>query len=159
MAERIRRNYGRPSAVIHPPVDTEAFDNAGSGTPEPTAPEDFYLVVGELIHYKRPDLAVEACTRLGRRLVVIGTGPLLERLRATAGPTVELLGWRDDATVRDYMRRCRALLFCGAEDFGLVPVEAQAAGRPVIAYAAGGASRPSSTGKPGCSSPSQRSRL
>jgi glycosyltransferase involved in cell wall biosynthesis len=138
VAERIRRSYGRPCAVIHPPVDTDVHaDNAESV--QPPTESGVYLVVGELVHYKRPDLAVEACTRLGKKLVVIGTGPLLERLRESAGPSVQVLGWRDDRTVRDYMRRCRALLFCGAEDFGLVPVEVQAAGRPVIAYAAGGA--------------------
>jgi glycosyltransferase involved in cell wall biosynthesis len=132
VAERIRRCYGRASVVIHPPVETDF--------PEPLKThEDFYLVVGEHVPYKRSDLAIRACNRLGRRLVVIGSGPLLGRMRQLAGPTVEVLGWQRDDVVRDHLRRCRALLFCGEEDFGLVPVEAQAAGRPVIAYAVGGA--------------------
>ena len=132
VAQRIQRCYGRNSVVIHPPVDTDF--------PEPLpAPEDFFLVVGEHVAYKRNDLAIAACNRLGRRLVVIGAGPLLGEMRRLAGPTVEVLGWQSDEVVRDHLRRCRALLFCGEEDFGIVPVEAQAAGRPVIAYGAGGA--------------------
>lgn len=132
VAERIGRHYGRPCVVIPPPVATDY----------PTAdapPDDFYLVVGEHVPYKRNDLAVEACNRLRRRLVVIGSGAKLEQIRRSAGPTVEVLGYQSDAVVRDHLRRCRALLFCGEEDFGLVPVEAQAAGRPVIAYGRGGA--------------------
>jgi glycosyltransferase involved in cell wall biosynthesis len=132
VAERIRRNYGRACVVIPPPVEVE-FDGCD------VEAEDFYLVVGECVGYKRHDLAIEACTRLGRRLIVIGTGPKLAEYRRRAGACVQLLGWQDDAVVREHMRRCRALLFCGEEDFGLVPVEAQAAGRPVIAYRAGGA--------------------
>lgn len=132
VAERIRRCYGRASTVIYPPVDTDF--------PAPLAePEDFYLVVGEHVSYKRNDLAIAACNRLKRRLIVIGSGPLLAEARRLAGSTVQVLGWQNDAAVRDHLRRCRALLFCGEEDFGIVPVEAQAAGRPVIAYGAGGA--------------------
>ncbi len=132
VAERIRRNYGRASVVIHPPVDVDY--------PPPVAkPDEFYLVVSELVHYKRVELAVDACTRLGRPLVVIGTGPMLADLGGRAGSCVRLLGWQSDEMVRDHLRRCRALLFCGEEDFGLTPVEAMAAGRPVIAYRAGGA--------------------
>jgi glycosyltransferase involved in cell wall biosynthesis len=131
VAERIRRHYQQPSVVIPPPVDTD--------WPPPQSPEDFYLVVGEHVPYKRNDLAIDACNRLGRKLVVIGTGPQLQHMRKIAGPTVKVLGYQPADVVRDYMRRCKALLFCGEEDFGLVPVEVQAAGRPVIAYAAGGA--------------------
>ena len=132
VADRVTRCYQQPSVVIPPPVEV-AF-------PAPLAgPEDFYLVVSELVGYKRNDLAVDACTRLGRRLVVIGTGPQRADLRRRAGRTVRLLGWQTDDVVRDHLRRCRALLFCGQEDFGMVPVEAQAAGRPVLAYRAGGA--------------------
>lgn len=132
VAERIRRCYGRASVVIYPPVSVDF--------PEPVAtPEDFYLVVGEHVSYKRNDLAIQACNALGRRLVVIGGGPLLKQMRRLAGPTVQVLGWQSDEVVRDHLRRCRALLFCGEEDFGIVPVEAQAAGRPVIAYGQGGA--------------------
>lgn len=132
VAQRIRRCYNRGSVVIYPPVDTDF--------PEPLkVPEDFYLVVGEHVSYKRNDLAIAACNRLGRKLVVIGSGTLLKEARRLAGPTVQVLGWQSDEVVRDHLRRCRALLFCGEEDFGIVPVEAQAAGRPVIAYGAGGA--------------------
>ncbi len=132
VADRIRRHYGRNSVVIYPPVDIPA-------SPSFEAPDDFYLVLGQQVGYKRTDLAIDACNALRRRLVVIGEGGDLPRLRRLAGPTVELLGRQDDAVVRSHMRRCRALLFCGEEDFGLVPVEAQAAGRSVIAYGIGGA--------------------
>ncbi|HJR51996.1 MAG TPA: glycosyltransferase, partial [Gemmatimonadales bacterium] len=103
------------------------------------APGEFYLVVSALTPYKRVDLAVEACNRLGRRLLVVGTGPEERRLRALAGPTVELLGWRDDAGTAELYARCRALLFPPLEDFGITPLEAMAAGRPVIAFGRGGA--------------------
>jgi glycosyltransferase involved in cell wall biosynthesis len=131
--ERIREAYGRDSVVIYPPVDTEFY------TPAAVPREDFYLVVSALAPYKRFDLAVEACNRLGRKLVVIGTGQDLKRLRSLAGPTVAFLGWQPDAIVRDHLRRCRAVLFPGEEDFGIVPVEAQASGTAVIALGRGGA--------------------
>jgi glycosyltransferase involved in cell wall biosynthesis len=132
VAERIRRTYGRDADVIYPPVDVSRFRVDDS-------PGDFYLVVSALTPYKRVDLAVEACNRLGRRLVVVGTGPEERRLRALAGPTVELLGWRDDAQIADLYARCRALLFPPLEDFGITPLEAMASGRPVIAFGQGGA--------------------
>lgn len=130
IAERIQRVYGRPADVIYPPVDVRRFQIG--------EPEDFYLVVSSLAPYKRVDLAVAAATRLGRRLLVVGTGPEAGRLRAMAGPTVEFLGWRPDDTVADLFARCRAVLFTGVEDFGIVPLEAAAAGRPTIALARGG---------------------
>ena len=142
VTDRIRRCYDRPSVVIPPPVDTACSCNH-------LPPEDFYLVVAEQVGYKRTDLAIDACTRLGRPLVVIGTGPLLDEARRRAGPTVRVLGWQNDDVVRDHFRRCRALLFCGQEDFGMVPVEAQAAGRPVIAFGAGGAMETISEGRTG----------
>jgi glycosyltransferase involved in cell wall biosynthesis len=132
VADRIRRAYGRSADVIHPPVDVSRFrldDAAG----------EFYLVVSALTPYKRVDLAVEACNRLGRRLLVVGSGPEAPRLRTLAGPTVELLGWRDDAETAGLYARCRALLFPPLEDFGIAPLEAMAAGRPVIAFGEGGA--------------------
>jgi len=132
VARRIRSFWGRESRVVHPPVDQRAFRHD-----EPR--EDFYLHVGELVRYKRPDLAVEACNRLGRRLVVIGGGPLEAELRRMAGPTVRVLGRLSDAEVAGYYARCRALLFPGVEDFGLTPVEAMASGAPVLALARGGA--------------------
>ena len=131
IADRIRRVYGRHADVIHPPVDVARF--------EPTDQvEDFYLVVSALAPYKRVDLAVAAANRLRRRLVVVGTGPEERRLRALAGPTVELLGWRSDEDVARLYARCRAVLFTAVEDYGIVPLEAAAAGRPTIALARGG---------------------
>jgi glycosyltransferase involved in cell wall biosynthesis len=142
VANRISRSYGRGCVVIPPPVEADFPPNN-----EPS--EDFYLVVGEHVGYKRTDLAIEACNRLRRPLVVIGAGPLLRQMRKLAGPTVQVIGWQPDDVVRDHLRRCRALLFCGQEDFGLVPVEAQAAGRPVIAYGAGGAEETVADGRSG----------
>ena len=102
------------------------------------APDDFYLMVGELVRYKRPDLAVETFNGSGKQLVVIGGGEMLGELRRNAGPNVEILGSQPFETIRSHYRRCRALIFPGEEDFGIVPVEAMAAGRPVIAFGRGG---------------------
>jgi len=132
IAERIRRVYGRGADVIHPPVDVARFRPAARV-------DDFYLVVSALVPYKRVDLAVAAAGRLGRRLVVVGTGPEERRLRASAGAAVQFLGWRSDAEVADLYARCRAVLFPAVEDFGIVPLEAAAAGRPTIALGRGGA--------------------
>ena len=132
MAERIHRNYGRPADVIYPPVDVSRFRVEES-------PGEFYLVVSALAPYKRVDLAVEAANRLRRRLVVVGTGPEEAKLRAMAGPTVELVGWRNDAETAELYARCRALIFPTLEDFGITPLEAMASGRPVIALGQGGA--------------------
>jgi glycosyltransferase involved in cell wall biosynthesis len=130
---RISDCYGRDSAVLYPPVDTDFY------TPAPLPREDFYLVVSAFAPYKRIDLALAACARLGRPLVVIGSGQDAGRLRAGAGPDVRFLGWQPDEVIRDHLRRCRALLFPGEEDFGIVPVEAMACGAPVIALGKGGA--------------------
>lgn len=132
VARRIQKHYRRHPEIIFPPVDVDRF------TPVPE-PEDYYLVVSRLVDYKRIDLAVEAATRLGRRLVVVGTGPELRRLQAVAGPTVEFRGRLSDPEIAALYARCRAFLFPGLEDFGITPVEAQAAGRPVIAFGEGGA--------------------
>ena len=129
---RIAKYYRRDSEIIYPPVDTTKFTLAPSH-------DDYFLVVGRLIPYKRIDLAVQACTRLNLPLKVGSTGRDLARLKAMAGPTVEFLGRVPDAALPDLMSRCKAFLFPGAEDFGIAPVEAMAAGRPVIAYARGGA--------------------
>jgi len=129
---RIRKYYRREAAVVEPPVDVAAFHPADSV-------DDYFLVVARLVAYKRIDLAVQACTSLGVRLRVVGDGPELAKLKREAGSTVEFLGRLEDEEVRGLMARCRALLWPGEEDFGLAPVEAQAAGRPVIAYGAGGA--------------------
>ncbi len=131
--QRIKECYGRDSVVIYPPVDTDYF------CPAPAPREDYYLAMSAFAPYKRLDLAIEACNHLKRSLVVIGSGQDEKRLRGLAGPTIRFLGWQDDAVVRDHLRRCRALLFPGEEDFGIVPVEAQACGTPVIAYGRGGA--------------------
>jgi len=129
---RIRQYYQRDSVIIYPPVDTGRF--------QPSAVvEDYFLVVSRLIPYKRIDLAVQAATRLGAPLKIAGRGRDLERLQALAGPTVEFLGYVPDDALPDLMARCRAFIFPGLEDFGIAPVQAQAAGRPVIAYGGGGA--------------------
>lgn len=104
-----------------------------------TEVEDYYLVVGHLVDYKRIDLAIEVCNRLQRPLRIIGTGEQYKRLRGLAGPTVKFLGFLRDEELHEYYARCRALLFPGEEDIGLTPIEAQASGRPVIAYGRGGA--------------------
>ena len=119
--------------MIYPPVDTDFF------CPAPVRRGDYYLAVSAFAPYKRLDLAIAACNRLRRSLGNHRRGQDANRLRTIAGPTVHFLGWQPDTVVRDYFRRCRALLFPGEEDFGMVPVEAQACGTPVIAYGRGGA--------------------
>ena len=126
--KRIYAYYWQPSTIIFPPVDTQRFQ------PSATV-EDYYLVVSRLIPYKRIDLAVQAATRLSLPLKVGGKGRDLDRLKEIAGPTVEFLGYVPDADLPDLMARCKAFIFPGLEDFGITPVQAQAAGRPVIAYA------------------------
>ncbi len=131
--QRIRRYYNRESAVIYPPVDTERF------RPDASPPGDYFLVVSTLNPYKRVDLAVEACNRLGLQLKVAGDGAQFEELAKLAGPTVEMLGKVSEEDLPGLYAGCRAFLMPQEEDFGIAPLEAQAAGRPVIAYAAGGA--------------------
>ncbi|MEX2583386.1 MAG: glycosyltransferase [Gemmatimonadota bacterium] len=133
VAGRIQRHYSREPEVIYPPVDVDRI------VPNRRAPEDFYLVVSRLVGYKRVDLAIEAANRLKRRLVIVGDGADRRRLQSLAGPTVEFRGRLADEEVADLYARCRAFLFPGFEDFGIAPVEAQAAGRPVVAYGRGGA--------------------
>jgi len=134
IADRIQRCYGRASTIIFPPADTDYY------TPDDTvARGDDYLVVSALVPYKRIDLAIAACSQTNRRLTIIGAGPERARLEKLAGPSVRFLGWQSDEVIRDHLRSCRALLFPGHEDFGIVPVEAQACGAPVIALARGGA--------------------
>lgn len=132
--ERISRCYDRGSQIIQPPVDSEFY------TPDPSAERgDGYLCVSALVPYKRIDHAILACNASGRALTVIGQGPDRSRLERLAGPTVRFLGWQSDETIRHHLRRCRALLFPGEEDFGIVPIEALACGTPVIALGRGGA--------------------
>ncbi len=130
-ASRIRKCYGRESAVIHPPVEASTAKVSDK-------PGEYYMAIGRMVDYKRFDLAVAACTKLGRRLKIIGGGPQEKVLRRMAGPTVEFLGRVSDGELRENLAGCRALLFPGEEDFGIVPVEAQSFGKPVIAYASGG---------------------
>ena len=129
---RILKYYRRESDVIYPPVDIDFF--------RPTDEmSDYYLMVGRLVDYKRFDLAVETFNRMQKPLIIIGQGPMAGKLAKMAGPTVRLLGWQDAESLRRHYARCRALIFPGEEDFGIVPLEAMASGRPVIAYAKGGA--------------------
>lgn len=142
IAQRIKKYYRRDSDVIYPCVHINQSPFVEK--------EDFYLVVGRFTWYKRIDLAVAACTKLGRRLVVIGTGDEESRLRAIAGPTVEFKGGGlSDEEVRDYYLRAKAFLFPGEEDFGITPVEAQSAGTPVLAYGRGGACETVEDGRTG----------
>jgi glycosyltransferase involved in cell wall biosynthesis len=134
VAKRIRRYYGVDSKVISPPVDTEAFSIAPA-----SELEDYYLMVGELVAYKRPDLAVRAFNAMKLELIVIGGGDMLEEIRRLAGPTVSVLGPQPFEVLKRHYARCRALIFPGEEDFGMVPVEAMASGRPVVAFGRGGA--------------------
>jgi glycosyltransferase involved in cell wall biosynthesis len=132
VAGRIEATYGRSAEVVHPPVDTAGFEVTDERSGR-------FLVVSRLLPYKRIDLAVEAANGSGLPLDVIGDGPERRRLERLAGPTVRFLGRRPDDVVRGAMARCAAVVLPGAEDFGLTPVEAQASGRPVVAFAAGGA--------------------
>ncbi len=130
--ERLFCFYGRDSIVLHPPIDCSRFKTAAEI-------DDAYLVVSRLVGYKRIDLAIEACNRLGRNLKIIGDGPDRARLEKMAGPTVTFLGRLPDAEVEAHLAEGKALLFPGEEDFGLTPLEANGSGRPVIAYGVGGA--------------------
>lgn len=136
IARRIKRFWNRDSQVIYPPVDTERLKP--SGLPA----EDFYVVFSRFVPYKRIDLAISACGELGRKLVVIGGGSQEKELKELAAgyknASIEFTGRISDQQVQEYLQKCRALIFCAEEDFGIIPVEAQACGRPVIAYKKGG---------------------
>ncbi|MGJ7581377.1 glycosyltransferase [Variovorax sp. RHLX14] len=130
VARRIERYYRRKAEVIHPPVSLTRFKPVDN-------PGDYYICAGQITPYKRIDIAVEACTRMGKRLLVIGAGAT-PALRKIAGPTIEFIGAVDDSTMTYHFANCKALLFPGVEDFGIVPLEVMASGRPVIAYGKGG---------------------
>jgi len=132
VARRIRKIYGREAFVIPPPIDVQRFKMSNEV-------DDYYLVLSRLMPYKRIDVAIEACKRMNRRLVIIGDGPDRARLEKMADDRIEFMGRQPDEVVNYFASRCQALLFPGEEDFGMVPLEVNAAGRPVIAYRAGGA--------------------
>ena len=130
--DRIRKYYNRPAKVIHPPVDTEFY------TPGQSDNEGYFLLSGAMVPYKKGEIAIEAFREIDERLVVTGDGPELPRLANMASKNVEFTGWVDKQALRDFYRGCKALIFPGVEDFGIVPVEAMACGKPVIAYGEGG---------------------
>jgi len=133
VAKRIQKTYRREAEVIFPPVKLEEYDIED----HPTL--DYYFFISQLETYKRADIVIEAANRLGRRLIVVGGGSEEERLRKLAGPSVTFLGRQTTQEIAKLYKNCRALLFAGTEDFGIIFLEAMASGRPVIAYAAGGA--------------------
>ncbi len=129
--ERIKKCYNRESTVINPPVRCNLFNISNTDG-------DYYFIVSRFVPYKRFDLAVQACSKLGRKLIIIGDGPERKNLEKLANENVTFLGKQPDEVVKKYMEECKALLFPGEEDFGITPVEAMACGRPVIAYGKGG---------------------
>ncbi|MFE5324210.1 glycosyltransferase [Paenibacillus sp. NPDC056579] len=132
VSNRIQKYYHRDSQVIHPPVSFDRFQSSECGS-------DFFLIVSRLIPYKRIDLVIEACNRLHLPLVIIGDGYDKKRLERIAGPTVKLLGYQSDEVISQYYAKCKAFILAGEEDFGITPLEAQANGKPVIAFGKGGA--------------------
>ncbi len=143
VSDRIKKYYNREAKVISPPVNVERFTN-----PHPQD-KGYFLVVSRLIPYKRIDLAIQACNELGLPLVVVGKGSELKNLCKIAGKTIQFDTQADDTAVVEYMKNCKAFLFPGCEDFGITPVEAMSAGKPVIAYGKGGASETVEDGKTG----------
>ncbi|WP_293722871.1 glycosyltransferase [uncultured Cetobacterium sp.] len=133
VAKRINKFWSRECKVIYPPVDIDRL------SPNGKEPEDFYVVFSRFVPYKRIDLAIEACKKLNRKLVVIGDGEQREYLKSLADNNITFTGRISDEEVKDYLQRCKAMIFSAEEDFGIVPLEAQACGRPVIAYGKGGA--------------------
>jgi glycosyltransferase involved in cell wall biosynthesis len=133
VADRIKKYYGKESEVLCPPVDVDKI------TPNENIGDDYYVIVSRLEPYKKVDLAIKAFNQLGKTLVIIGTGTELSKLQQLANNNIEFLGWQSDASVIEYIRNAKALIFPGEDDFGLTPVEAMAAGRPVVAYGSGGA--------------------
>ena len=132
IARRIKKTYGKPSDVIYPPVDVDKFTLR-------EAKEDFYLTASRMVPYKKIDLIVEAFSQTDKKLLVIGDGPDMVKIRSKAGKNIELLGFASDETMADLMGRAKAFVFAAEEDFGITPVEAQACGTPVICFGRGGA--------------------
>lgn len=142
VAKRIWKHYRRESVVIHPPVRCKLFNISEQD-------EDYFLIVSRLVEYKRVDLAVETFNELGLPLVVIGDGAEREKLQAKAKDNIKFLGRQPDSVIKKYYSKCRAFIFPGEEDFGITPLEAQASGRPVIAFGRGGALETVIDGKTG----------
>jgi glycosyltransferase involved in cell wall biosynthesis len=140
--KRIAKYWRREAEVIYPPVNVTAYDPTKSH-------EDFFLIVSALTPFKRIDLAIQAFNKVGRKLVIIGDGAQRKILEDMAKSNVEFLGRKPDFVVREYMQNCRALIFPGEEDFGITPVEAMAAGKPVLAYGQGGVLESIEAGKSG----------
>ena len=132
IARRIKKTYGKPSDIIYPPVDVDKFTLR-------EAKEDFYLTASRMVPYKKIDLIVEAFSQMDKKLLVIGDGPDMAKIKSKAGKNVELLGFASDETMADLMGRAKAFVFAAEEDFGITPVEAQACGTPVICFGRGGA--------------------
>ncbi|MGB5396568.1 MAG: glycosyltransferase, partial [Gammaproteobacteria bacterium] len=132
VSERIARIYDRSSVVIYPPVSVDNFHISANVS-------DYYLYVGELTHYKQPQLVVDAFNHSGKKLVIVGDGELMPQLVRTAHRNIEITGKQSDDDLRRYYSECKALIFPGVEEIGIVPVEAMASGRPVIAFREGGA--------------------
>lgn len=132
VGKRIQKYYNRESTVIHPPVDTHIYKKNDKS-------DGYYLIISALVPYKKVELAIKAFNRSGKKLIVIGDGPDYKNLKRMAGKNVQMLNWLPHSDLISYYANCRALVFPGEEDFGIVPVEAQANGKPVIAFARGGA--------------------
>jgi glycosyltransferase involved in cell wall biosynthesis len=145
---RIMKHYNRTSDMIYPPVDTEQFQLS-------TTSEDFYLIVSALVPYKRVDLAVEVFNKNGKKLVIAGTGPEVDKLKAISKSNITFLGWQSNEELAQLYAKCIALIFPGEEDFGIVPLEAQASGKPVVAFSKGGALETIINGKSGVFFPKQ----
>jgi glycosyltransferase involved in cell wall biosynthesis len=131
VSDRIRKYYNRDSVVIYPPVNTDFYHPAREQ-------DDYFLLVSALVPYKKVDLAIRTFNRMQKPLLIIGNGPEEKSLKALAGPTVRFMDYQDPPQLLTYYQKCRSLIFPGEEDFGIVPVEAQACGRPVIAFGHGG---------------------
>ncbi len=129
--KRVKKYYGQESLVLYPPVETMHFQVSPKH-------QDFFLIVSTLSPFKKIDLAVQLFNKIGKRLIVIGSGAQYDYLREMAAPNVSILGFLEDKVVREYLQSCRALIFPGEEDFGITPVEAMACGKPVLAYGVGG---------------------
>jgi len=148
-ARRIKKFYGRAAAVIYPPISLEASSRQSAAHDSQSTTHDYFLIVSRLASYKRVDLAIEACSRLGLPLKIVGTGREEKKLRRLAGPMIEFLGFVGDREVAELYRHCRAFILPGAEDFGITPVEAMSFGKPVIAFGEGGALETVIKGKTG----------